>query len=253
MFWAVEGGATTFGFPEGRKFRIEGCAEEQELDNTTVVDSEGRHCFIVVKKATLVTSPSDATPAWSHSPSTKSVSSLSSSVSTTRTSRILKSSPPRETRAPSSGVRRTAKLASSGNFTLEVTNAASRVTMSLIAPPAGTCWARSRRGSSTPTSTAPAGELEDEIVGFLCARLSLLVSFFLPPHPFVHIADDVEACALASRSTASSFATSYLPLCSLPFLSAIVLVSWTRFPLRGCVFFPSSAPIFVGSDACTCC
>ena len=80
-----------------------------------------------VKKATLPTSPSDATPAWCHSPSAKSAS----------TTRVPKPSPPRETRAPSSGTRGTAKLASLANSTLEITKAARTATMLLITPLAG--------------------------------------------------------------------------------------------------------------------
>jgi hypothetical protein len=178
-----------------------------------------------VKTVTLPTSPSDATPAWSHSLSTKSASSPSSSESTTRASRMPKPSPPRETRAPSSGTRRTAKLASLANSTLEVTKAARPATILLIAPLAGTSWTRSGRSSSTPTSTAPPGQLENNIVGFLLSistlllllRLVLLsrrsaicllvfgvdrcfdrwvaikVCLFLPRRSFILIADDVEA------------------------------------------------------------
>jgi hypothetical protein len=59
---------------------------------------------------------------------------------------------------------------------------------------------------------------------------AIKVRLFLPRHPFVLIADDIEAWALASRSPASSSATSYLPLCPLLFLSVIVLVSWSHPP-----------------------
>ena len=55
------------------------------------------------KTAALPVSPSDATPAWFHSLSTKLASSPSSSVSTTRATRLSTSSPLKETRAPSSG------------------------------------------------------------------------------------------------------------------------------------------------------
>ena len=159
------------------------------------------------------------------------------------------------TRAPSSGTRRTEKLASLANSTLEITKAARPATTLLIAPLAGTCWTRSGGSSSTPTSTAPpqAGKLESNTVKFLLSistlllllRLVLLsrrsiiswlvfgadrcfdrwaavkVHLFLPPHPFVRIADDGEARALASCSTAHSSATSSPPLCPL----SLVLVS----------------------------
>ena len=105
---------------------------------------------------------------------------------------MLNRTPLRETRAPWSGIRRTAKLASLGNTTLEVAKAGRLVIMWLIAPLAGTCWTRSGRGSRTQTSTAPPGELENNVIGFLGVRLG---GGFLPPHPFVQIADDVEACA----------------------------------------------------------
>ena len=53
--------------------------------------------------------------------------------------------------------------------------------MLLIAPLAGTSWTRSGRGSSTPTSTAPPGILENNIVGFLLfiSTLPLLLRLVL--------------------------------------------------------------------------
>ena len=139
---------------------IEGCATKEDLANPAEFDSEGQRCLIVGKDG-------NATPAWCQSLSTKSASSPSSSASTTRASSMPKPSPPRETRAPSSGTRRTAKLASLANSTLEITKAARPATMLLIAPLADTSWTRSGRSSSTPTSTAPAGQLENNTVGFL--------------------------------------------------------------------------------------
>jgi hypothetical protein len=91
MFCPLGGGATTFKFPVERKLRIEGCATKEDLANPAEFDSEGQRCLIVGKEtATLPTSPSDATPAWCHSLSTKLASSPSSSASTTRASRVPK-------------------------------------------------------------------------------------------------------------------------------------------------------------------
>ena len=126
----------------------------------------------LVKTATLLTSLLDATLAWCHSLSTQSALSPSSSASTTR---AAKPSLPRETRAPSCGTRRTAKLASLANSTLQITKAARPATMLLIAPLAGTSWTRSGRSSSTPSSTAPPGQLENNIVGFLLSISTLLL------------------------------------------------------------------------------
>src|SRR5258706_13234202 len=68
---------------------------------------------------------------------------------------------------------------------------------------------------------------------------------FLPPHPFVHRADDLEACALASRSTASSSTTSYLPLCPLLFFFFSRLFSFLELiPFPACDVFPSPASVF---------
>jgi len=168
------------------------------------------------KTATLPTSPSDATPAWFRSLRTKSASSPSSSVSTTRATRLPKYSPLKETRAPSSGTR---GMASSHRWPTS-------------------CRSQQRRLDQQPCYLlhpwlVPPGPDQEAIPArhLLPHHLvNLKVRLFLPPHHFVHIADNVEACALASRSTVSSSATSYLPLCPLLFLSVIVLVSWTHPP-----------------------
>jgi len=49
MFYAMDGGATTFKFPEERKLRIEGCATREDLANPAEFNSEGQQCLMVSK------------------------------------------------------------------------------------------------------------------------------------------------------------------------------------------------------------
>ncbi|KDN33507.1 hypothetical protein RSAG8_13400, partial [Rhizoctonia solani AG-8 WAC10335] len=49
MFHPLDGGATTFKFPAGRKLRIEGCVTKEDLANPTEFDREGQRCLIVGK------------------------------------------------------------------------------------------------------------------------------------------------------------------------------------------------------------
>ncbi|KAG8893110.1 hypothetical protein FRB99_002198 [Tulasnella sp. 403] len=49
LFYPLDGGPTTFMFPEERKLRIEGCATREELANPEEFDAEGQRCFIVGK------------------------------------------------------------------------------------------------------------------------------------------------------------------------------------------------------------
>ena len=71
---------------------------------------------------------------------------------------------------------------------LEITKVAQPATMLLISPLAGTSWTRSGRSSSTPTSTAPTGQLENNIVdsllsifydSFCCLGTQLSIGWFL--------------------------------------------------------------------------
>src|SRR5258706_15805622 len=71
---------------------------------------------------------------------------------------------------------------------------------------------------------------------------------FLLPNPFVHRADDLEACALASHSTASSSTMSYLPLCPLLFFSfcdcSHFLNSFPSLPVMSSPSLPVFSPCF---------
>jgi hypothetical protein len=160
MFYPQGGGATMFKFPLGRKLRIVGCAAKEDLAKPIEFDSEDECCFIVSKDGNT-TDLTIRCYAGLVSFTLNNVGIMSVELGIYNSgSRMLKSSPLRETQAPSSGIQRTAKLTLLGNSTLEKTKAARPVTTLLIAPLAGTSWPRSRSNTRTPTSTALPGKLE---------------------------------------------------------------------------------------------
>lgn len=122
----------------GQRLRIEGCATKEDLANPAEFDSPALP--LVVKDC----NSTDLTVECYAGLVSFTALSPSSSASTTREA---KPSLPRGTRAPSCGTRRTAKLASLANSTLQITKAAR--------PAIVTSWTRSGRSSRMPTSTVP--------------------------------------------------------------------------------------------------
>ncbi|KAG5651512.1 hypothetical protein H0H81_008377 [Sphagnurus paluster] len=124
QLYPMDGGPTTFKFSVERKLRIEGCATKEDLANTTEFDSEGQSCLIFCKdgNATELTVGCYA----------GLVSFILNEVGIEPVELGIykKSSPPRETRAPSSGTRRkVVQLTPLANSTLDVAEAAPPVTM----------------------------------------------------------------------------------------------------------------------------
>ena len=193
LFYPRGGGATMFTFPRGRKLRIVGCATKEDLDNPTEFDSEGERCFIVGKDgnstdltvghyAGLVSFTLNDTGDWS-----------------------------RELGIYNSSLKKAKVFSARGDSGSPVWRAKEGEGYIV-----GHLHSGENKGGSTSKPRnilhpwlLPPGPDQEAVSErrFLPSDLANLK--VLPLHPSVHIADDVAACALASRFTASSSVTSY--------------------------------------------
>ncbi|KAK0192612.1 hypothetical protein F5146DRAFT_1040678 [Armillaria mellea] len=198
MFCPLGGGPTTFKFPDERKLRIEGCATKEDLAHPAEFNSEGQRCLMVGKDGnTTDLTVGRYAGLVSFTQNQVGIESVELGIynSGDKTAQVFSA------KGDSGSLvwhMMNGKARIVANSTLDTTRAARPAMMLRTAPLAGISWVRSRRGSSTPTSTVPPGQLENSINGSSFSSVSCFRTH-----------------SWRTSKPASSSATSSPPLCSL--------------------------------------
>lgn len=194
MFYANNNTKTVFKNPPNRQLKVTGWVERESLANPDCFDSNGEPCLIVLKDGNT----SDVTVGRYAGLEAYLCDELGQESRELAIYNYNKQSGDFSAKGDSGSLSSTAWATCSEFCTLACPKA--RAAMSRTSCPPGGLSSRSKPCIPTPTSSALSGR--SSVISVLDC---LLVSSFLTPHPFVYIADDIEACALPSRSTASSF------------------------------------------------